>query len=338
MNQGRSLRLSLVVPALGEADNLRLLLPSLLQLADSTGELEIVVVDDHSSDGTFAVVRDTAARDRRVRGLRLARNSGSHMAILCGLHAARGDAAVVLAADGQDPPEVVHELISRWQSGAQIVWAVRQGRENASISTRLSSRLFFWLMNHVTSVRLPPAGTDFFLVDRRVLDALASIPEHRVSLFALISSLGFRQEQVEYTKRARRAGKSKWTLRKKIRILLDSVIGFSLLPLRLATAFGLLYAVGGFIYAALIAANMLTHGRVFGGVPFSGYSALMTVLMVSSGTIMVMLGIFGEYLGRALEELRGRPRFLIEDSVNLEREQSLDGLVDQPRASAELCR
>jgi dolichol-phosphate mannosyltransferase len=273
-------------------------------------------VDDHSADETFVVVRKLAAGDPRVAGVRLARNSGSHLAILCGLRVARGDAAVVLAADGQDPPEVIARLIDAWREGAHVVWAVRAGRKGESRATRLFSRLYYYLMNHVSNVRLPPAGADFFLIDRAVVDALVAIPEHSLSLFALIASLGFRTADVDYVKAARITGRSKWTLTKKLRLLVDSLVGFSTLPLRLATFLGFLYAAGGFLYAALIITNKLSGGRIFGATPATGFAALMTVLLISSGTIMVILGIFGEYLWRALDEVRGRPRFLIEDSVN----------------------
>ncbi len=314
----RPSRLSFVLPAFAEARNLEQLFPRLLAQAPLASEIEVVVVDDHSPDDTFAVVREWAARDARIRGLRLARNAGSHMAILCGLKAATGEALIVLAADGQDPPEVAAQLLDAWGDGAQVVWAVREGRQDASLVARLASRLYYQLMNRFTSVRLPPTGADFFLLDRRVLGALLAIPEHNVSIFALVVSLGFRQAEIRYTKQSRLSGGSKWTLRRKLRLLLDSVVGFSTLPLRLATGLGFAYAAGGFVYASLLVANRLSDGILFGAVAFGGWSALMVVLLVSSGSIMIVLGIFGEYLWRALEEVRGRPRFLVEDEVNLE--------------------
>jgi len=314
----RPARLSYVLPAFAEAANLALLLPRLLTQAHLAEQLEVVVVDDHSPDDTFGVVREWAARDPRIRGVRLARNSGSHMAILCGLQAASGEALIVLAADGQDPPEATEGLLAAWSDGAQVVWAVRDSREDASLGSRIASRLYYALMNRLSSVRLPPTGADFFLLDRRVLGALLAIPEHNVSIFALVVSLGFRQQEIPYSKQSRLSGRSKWTLRRKIRLLVDSLVGFSTLPLRLATGLGFAYALGGFLYATLLVANRLSDGALLGEVALGGWSALMVVLLVSSGSIMIVLGIFGEYLWRALEEVRGRPRFLVEDEVNLE--------------------
>jgi polyisoprenyl-phosphate glycosyltransferase len=209
-------------------------------------------------------------------------------------------------------------MLAAWSEGVQVVWAVRDVRVDASLPTRLASRLYYALMNRLTSVRLPPTGADFFLVDRRVVRALLAIPEHNVSIFALVVSLGFRQAEIRYAKQARLSGRSKWTLRRKVRLLLDSLIGFSTLPLRLATALGFAHAAGGFLYATALVANRLSGGALFGAVALTGWSAMMVVLLVSSGSIMVILGIFGEYLWRALEEVRGRPRFLVEDEVNLD--------------------
>jgi polyisoprenyl-phosphate glycosyltransferase len=238
------------------------------------------------------------------------------MAILCGMSYARGAAVVVLASDGQDPPELLPALVESWRGGAQVVWAVREGREGQSgVSLALSS-FYYKLMNRWTSVRLPATGADFFLLDRRVVDVLKSLPERNTSLFALVAWLGFRQAEVRYDKKARASGKSSWTFQKKLRLAMDSLFGFSVAPLKLASALGFVYALAGFTYAILLIVNKLTSGRVFGGVAAEGWSALMVIILISSGTLMLVLGLFGEYLWRTLEEVRGRPRFVVEESVN----------------------
>ncbi len=315
--------LSYVLPAYGEAENLPQMLPRILAQAEHCDELEIIVVDDHSKDGTFAVLREWGARDPRIKALRLARNSGSHMAILCGLTAARGDAVVVLAADGQDPPEFTPELLAAWRAGHQVVWAVRSAREGETFVTRLFSRLYYATMNRWSSVSLPPAGADFMLLDRRVVDALVEIPERNTSLLALITWLGFSQTELPYVKEARLSGRTKWTFRKKVRLAIDSLMGFSTAPLRLATSLGVLFGGAGFLYAAALVANYLGGGFLFGATETQGWNALMVVMLVSSGTLMMILGVVGEYLWRALEEVRGRPRFLAEAEVNITPEESL---------------
>lgn len=307
---------SVVLPAYREAASLDNLIPRVLAHLPADSGSEVIVVDDHSDDGTIDVVRSWAGRDARVRGVRLARNAGSHMAILCGMSEARGAAVVVLAADGQDPPEIIPALVASWRAGAQVVWAVRERREGQSRLSLALSSVYYRLMNRWTSVSLPATGADFFLLDRRVVDVLKALPERNTSLFALVSWLGFRRAEVLYDKKARSAGKSSWTLRKKLRLAMDSLFGFSVAPLKIASGLGFLYALGGFAYAALLIINRFTSGRIFGGVAVEGWSALMVILLISSGTLMFVLGLFGEYLWRTLEEVRGRPRFVVEESVN----------------------
>jgi glycosyltransferase involved in cell wall biosynthesis len=318
--------LSVVLPAYCEGESLSSLIPSVLAHLPVDTVSEIIVVDDHSDDGTIDVVRSWAAQDSRIRGIRLARNAGSHMAILCGMSHARGAAVVVLAADGQDPPELIPVLMESWRGGAQVVWAVREARAGQSGLSLLLSSAYYKLMNRWTSARLPATGADFFLLDRRVVDVLKALPERNTSLIALVSWLGFRQAEVRYDKKARSSGKSSWTLRKKLRLAMDSLFGFSMAPLKLASALGFIYALVGFAYAVLLIVNKLTSGRVFGGVAAEGWSALMVVILISSGTLMLVLGLFGEYLWRTLEEVRGRPRFIVEESVN---EPSPDGGEDR---------
>jgi dolichol-phosphate mannosyltransferase len=227
-----------------------------------------------------------------------------------------GDAAIVLAADGQDPPEFSSELVREWAAGAQVVWAIRAKRDGESAMTIAFSRAYYRIMNRFTTVRLPRTGADFFLLDRRVIDVVKGLSERNSSLVALIAWLGFRTAEVYYEKQARSGGRSSWTFAKKTRLALDSLFGFSVFPMRLASWIGFLYAFGGFAYAVVLIVNKLTLGRLFGAVAAEGWSALMVMILISSGTFMLVLGLFGEYMWRTLEEVRGRPRFLIEDSVH----------------------
>jgi dolichol-phosphate mannosyltransferase len=303
--------LSIVTPAFNEADNL----PELhrrLSAALAEVEWEWIAVDDHSSDDTFAVLTDLARRDRRVRGVRLSHCFGSHAAILCGLGQARGKAAAVLAADLQDPPESVADLVECWRAGAQVVWAVRSGATPGSgPADRILSRLYYLAMRRVTGLReMPSAGTDFFLIDRVVIDALRKFGERHTSIFALVWWMGFRQERVTYEKQARVAGSTGWTMKKKIELLIDSVTAFSFAPLRMMSMLGVVTALTGFLYAAVVVANALA------GHPPAGWSSLMVMVLVVGGLQMLMLGVLGEYVWRALSEARGRPRFLIEQTTD----------------------
>lgn len=306
--------LSVVTPAYNEAENLPLLYERLSQVLDSLNlDWEWVIVEDHSSDATFAVIADLARHDPRVYGIRFARNFGSHTAITCGLQHAHGDCAVILAADLQDPPEAVPALLTEWLTGAQVVWAVRARREGEKLSTIGFARLYYLLMRRLVGLNeMPTTGADFFLIDRRVVDAFRQFGESNVSILALITWMGFRQATITYDKKARLYGRSGWNLEKKLKLALDSATSFTYLPIRLMSYLGFIVALAGFVYAGVVIANALT------GNPTEGWSSLMVAILVIGGIQMLMMGVLGEYLWRALEEARHRPRYLIEATTNLQ--------------------
>jgi dolichol-phosphate mannosyltransferase len=307
---------SVVTPAYNEAQNLPLLYERLSHvLGDLQVAWEWIVVDDHSSDGSFEAVARIARQDSRVRAVRLARNSGSHTAITCGLHQATGNCAVVLAADLQDPPETLPSLLDQWRTGAQIVWAVRAQREGETASTVGFARLYYLIMRRLVGIQdMPATGADFFLLDRRVLDAFRQFHESNVSILALLTWMGFRQVTIAYDKQARLHGRSGWSLRKKLKLVVDSVTSFSFLPVRLMSLVGFVVAIVGFLYAGVVTVNALA------GRPPQGWASLMVVVLVIGGIQMVMMGVLGEYLWRALDESRGRPRYIIERTTDLAHE------------------
>ncbi|MBN1994170.1 MAG: glycosyltransferase [Anaerolineae bacterium] len=300
--------LSIVTPAYNEADNLPLLYEQLIQSLNSLDlAWEWIVVDDHSSDETFAVIEQIAGQNVQVQGIRFARNFGSHTAITCGLHQAKGDCAVVMAADMQDPPQILPEFVEQWRAGAQVVWAVRARREGEKASRVGFARLYYLLMRRFVGLnQMPATGADFFLVDRRVLDAFVQFNERNVSIMALITWMGFRQAVVTYSKRTRMHGQSGWSLEKKLKLVVDSVTSFTHLPIRLMSYVGFVTALLGFFYAGIVTFNALR------GLPPQGWASLMIVVLILGGIQMVMLGVLGEYLWRALDETRSRPRYLIE--------------------------
>lgn len=300
--------LSIVTPAFNESANLPLLYERLSEALDPLNiGWEWIVVDDHSRDETFAVASALSLRDPRVRAYRFSRNFGSHIALTCGLEHARGACAVVMAADLQDPPETLPALLEKWKSGAQVVWAVRRSREGEKASTVGSAKLFYFIMRHLVGMKnLPPSGADFFLLDRRVIDALTQFRENNVSLMALITWMGFAQAHIEYDKQARVHGESGWSLKKKLKLAVDSVTSFTYLPIRLMSYVGAVVALVGFLYALVVVVNALAHH------PVEGWSSLMIAVLLLGGIQMLMLGVLGEYLWRALDEARRRPRYLIE--------------------------
>jgi polyisoprenyl-phosphate glycosyltransferase len=293
--------LSILTPAFNEAANLEGLYARLSPAMAALGlDWEWLIVDDHSSDATFDVVTRLSAADRRVRGVRLSKNSGSHIAITCGLRLVQGDAAVMMAADHQDPPETIASMVEAWRRGAQVVWAVRREQPGAATHAGFAS-VYYWVMRNVVGMKqMPERGADFFLIDRLAIDAFRRCDERNVSVLALITWLGFRQVTVEYDKQPRAAGASGWTLRRKIRLVIDSVTAFSTLPIRACSYAGavlLAAAIGLFVWWAVAGGRM----------------TLLAVLVTAlSGLNLLGLGIVGEYVWRALDEARRRPLYLIE--------------------------
>src|SRR6266550_2077630 len=297
--------ISILTPAFNEAANLPALYERLVDTMRALGgDWEWVIVDDHSRDQTFTVIEALALRDARVRGFRLARNSGSHVAITCGLHQVEGNAAVMMAADLQDPPETFDAMVARWRQGSQVVWATRRVQPGET-SHKGFAALYYWIMRQLVGMKeMPARGADFFLVDRVVLDAFRRFPERNVSVLALITWLGFRQEYVEYDKQPRTAGQSGWTLARKIKLVVDSITSFSDFPIRVCTCIGFALVA---IAILLLVGSLALFPALGGGVLF-----LLFLIVGLAGLQMVALGVVGEYVWRALEESRRRPAYLIE--------------------------
>jgi dolichol-phosphate mannosyltransferase len=216
-----------------------------------------------------------------------------------------------MAADLQDPPELIPQLVEQFQDGFDVVWACRSERIGESWFTIASASAYYSLMRWLGLPNMPPKGADFLLVSRKVIDAVNRSPEKHTSVLAMILWMGFRQTFIQYVKQARHSGQSKWTLSKKIKLLIDSVVSFSYVPIRAASVVGLLMASAGFLYSAWIAL-LWTLGRVSSG---TGYAAIMCALLIGQGAILLTLGILGEYLWRTFDESRRRPRFIIDQLI-----------------------
>jgi len=317
-----------VIPAYNEESNINALRERLTAVFGAARgyEFDITIVDDHSSDGTPAAVRRWADDDRRVRLIRLSRNFGSHAAFHAGVAECSGDAAVFLAADLQDPPELVLEMTQQWENGSDVVWAIRAGREGEKVSVKLFSQVYYVALRHMGLSQIPAQGADFFLIDRKVIDAYLRIPEKNTSFMGMVLWMGFRQSFVPYVKQARASGVSKWTLGKKIKLFVDSIVSFSFTPIRAMSVLGVLFALAGFAFMLFVIVARLAGWVVAG----TGYAALMTVVLMGFGLIMLMLGVMGEYLWRTFDEARGRPRFIVEDRYPDPREKQRSSAEHEP--------
>ncbi len=308
------MKISVVVPVYFNAASLPLLHQRLTEVAAQVpqSEFEYVFVDDGSADDSFDVLRALAARDARVKVLRLVRNFGSNAAILAGLAHACGDGVVVITADLQDPPELIPEMIVKWRAGNSVVLAARVDRHDP-LMTRWTSDLFNGLFRRFVFPNFPPRGFDFFLADKKVVRVLVENAGANLYLFGLLLWTGYKPVTITYTRTERQFGKSRWNVGRKVKYFLDAFVGFSYLPLRFASVIGIALAILGFFYAAF-----LIIARIALGFPVEGWTSLMVVLLLVSGVQLVLLGILGEYVWRNLDETRRRPLYLIGETVGMD--------------------
>ena len=308
------MRLSIIVPFLNEEENIPRLYARLDAVARTLPDVmtELVLVDDGSTDGSAAAVRALPRTGPSVRLVRLSRNFGSHAALAAGASCATGDVMTFISADMQDPPEILASLLEKWREGHEIVWATREGRDDPW-STKLFARVYHALMRRFALSQMPPGGVDLCLVDRRVVESLGNLQERNSSIFCLLLWAGYSQCVIPYRREARKAGRSKWTLSKKVKLFIDSFVAFSFLPLRLISGTGALLALLGLCGAVVVLSRALLLG-----VPVQGWAPVMAVLLFCSGLQLLMLGIASEYLWRTLESARDRPPYLIREVEVLE--------------------
>ena len=320
--------ITVVVPVFNNAETLPTLLERLEDVASQVEryELEVLFVDDGSSDASFAVLEEAARRDTHVGVLRLSRNFGSNAAILAGLTHARGSAVAVIAADLQDPPELIPELVSQWENGAEVVVATRGSRDDPWFS-RFTSAIFNRLFRRLVFPDFPPGGFDFVLLSRRVTSVLVQMGERNSYIFGQAMWVGFPRATVTYDRAARPGGRSGWTLRKKLKYFVDAFTAFSYVPIRAASLLGFLLALVGFAYAALVIVLRLTG--TLADTP--GFTTLAVLILVIGGIQLIVVGMIGEYVWRVLEETRHRPSFLVRSALNVEIEPRVFTPVDATR-------
>jgi glycosyltransferase involved in cell wall biosynthesis len=269
---------------------------------------EIIFVDDGSTDGTGDVVREMCRIDRRIKLITLSRNFGKEAALSAGLRAARGDAVVPMDVDLQDPPELLHEMINRWNAGAQIVNAKRCDRGADTLFKRSSSRLFYKAINSLADYPIATDVGDFRLFDRAAVDALNGMTEHSRFNKGLFSWIGFRTETLEYARPTRSVGDTKWNVSKLAALALDGIVSSTTFPLRIWTIVGAVISLLAFCYAAFLIIHTLVSG-----IDTPGYASLMAAVLFLGGLNLLSLGLMGEYIGRIAKQVRGRPLYIVSD-------------------------
>lgn len=305
-------KLSLVCPAFQEEEVLPHFhreLSAVLNRLEPEFECEILYIDDGSRDRTLILLRTLAATDRRVRYLSFSRNFGHQAALTAGLEHAEGDIVITLDADLQHPPQLIPELLQKWREGHDVVLTIRAEDPRLGFVKRFTSRAFYRVMGWLSDTEIPFAAADFRLLTRRAVAALGQLRETHRFLRGLVQWLGFPTAAVPYQPAPRRAGTSKYTLRRMASFALDAVLSFSRVPLRLTLALGLgTVAVGGMLGALFL--GLATAGRLEWGVGW----AVLIALHVIGGTILIGLGLVGEYVGRVFEQVKGRPLYVVKET------------------------
>lgn len=305
--------LSVVVPVYFNEQSLPLLFDALLKvetcLQERTLRLELIFVDDGSRDGSMAVLRELKRRRPATKVVKLTRNFGAVRASKTGFRFVTGDCFMILAADLQDPPELILEMVDRWREGAKFVVCVREDREDSLVST-LFSRFYYWLIRLFVVRDYPRHGYDVALMTREFLPYLLdSAKNFNTALFAYW--LGFEPVRISYTRRKRLYGKSRWTFLKRVKFFLDSILGFSIVPIRLMSLFGAFVSLISFGYGSVIAINAL---RGIANVP--GFPTLVVITSFLLGIVIMMLGVIGEYIWRIFDEVNRRPEVVIDEILD----------------------
>jgi len=281
---------------------------------------ELVLVNDGSRDRSPQLLRALHERDPRIKVLNFSRNFGHQLAITAGADYAQGKAVVVIDSDLQDPPEVIPQLIAKWREGYEVVYAVREEREGETWFKTVTAAFFYRLIAKITSVELPVDAGDFRLMDRKVVDALSRIREHHRFMRGLSVWVGFNSTGMPYKRLARKAGATKYPLRKMLKFALDGITSFSYLPLQLATYMGFITAGLSLLFILVIFALRL-GGQTAQDAAFYGQASTLAAVLFIGAVQMISLGIIGEYVGRIYDEVKGRPLYIVAEALGYPEEQ-----------------
>lgn len=306
------MKLSIIIPVYFNEHNLIPLYNDLKKKVLSKINYEIVMVDDGSQDNSFEVMRELAQKDQNIKTYKLSRNFGSHAAMLCGFEHCTGDCAVVKAADMQEPSELILDMIESWKQGNNVVIALRQDREESKSQIAFAN-LYYKLVKSLALPSMPEHGFDIYLLDRKVIDVISKLDEKNSSLTCQILWSGFRTGYVHYVRKAREIGKSRWTLRKKIRLVTDTLYSFSTIPIQMVTSVGVISFTSSVIWGLIVLIN-----RILNKITVPGWSLMFIFQLFSFGLTMMTLGILGEYLWRSFDASRKRPPYIIEYGENEE--------------------
>ncbi|MBW7453739.1 glycosyltransferase family 2 protein [Paenibacillus sepulcri] len=307
------IRYSVIVPMYNEEAVIQETCLRLKSVMNRTGETyELIFINDGSRDRSAEIIREHNYWDPTIKLIDFSRNFGHQIAITAGMDYAAGDAVIIIDADLQDPPELILEMIPKWQDGFEVVYAKRTKRNGESKFKKWSASLFYRVLKASTDVPIPVDTGDFRLMDRRVVNELRRLPENNRFVRGLVSWVGFRQTALEYERDERTAGETKYPLKRMIKLSLDGITSFSFKPLKLAGYLGSMLSGSGFLYFIYV-----LYMAFFTDVTMRGWPSIIGVLLIFNGFILLMLGVLGEYIGRIYDETKGRPLYIVRDSYGI---------------------
>ena len=310
----RDMLISWIIPCFNEGEVIQATFRRVNKVCDlhSMYKWEIIFVDDGSRDNTQEIVKSLINTKSRVKFIVLSRNYGHQIAVQAGLNNSIGNAAIIIDADLQDPPELASSLLRKWEEGFDVVYGKRVERKAESLFKKLTAKLFYRLMNHLADIDIPLDTGDFRLIDRKVIEATKEMPEKERFLRGMISWIGFNQTYINYTREKRYAGRTKYPLSKMLKFATDGIISFSRRPLKLATYIGFISSIVsllGIIYVLYI--RLLTNNWV------AGWAGLALAVLFSCGLQLLSIGILGEYIGRIYVESKNRPLYFVKERIEL---------------------
>lgn len=301
-------KISIVVPVYYNADTLELLYADMKEkILGKIGDYELVFVDDGSGDNSWEIIQKIAAMDKNVVCTKLSRNFGEHAALLAGLSVCTGDCAVTKQADLQEDSTLILDMYESWKRGNKVVLAIRESRDENPVK-KFFAGCYYWLVRKTINKDMPQGGCDCYLVDRQVIKVLQMMDEKNSSLTLQVMWVGFKSEKIYFHRKDREVGKSRWTLAKKVKLVVDSMMSFTYFPIRFMATMGILFS-----FLSLIGIIFVIREKLVVGTPILGYASIMCVVLFGFGVISIMLSILGEYIWRALEEARNRPPYIIDE-------------------------
>lgn len=309
--------LSIIIPLYNEESVVGALCEKLREFRTFAGVIvsEILLIDDGSHDTTLARIREESKNDPQIKIIALSRNFGHQIAVTAGLDASSGDAVVIMDGDLQDPPEIIEALVTKWNEGYEVVYAVRTARLQESYFKKVTARLFYRIVNHLAEIDIPVDSGDFSLLDRKVVEVLKKMPEHDRFLRGLRVWAGYRATGVSYERVARVAGETKYSFKKMLNLAFAGIFGFSTAPLRFATYLGLLVAGMSFLFGAyIVIARFVFNTAAF----VSGWASLIVSVFFVGGIQLFIMGILGEYIGMIYTESKHRPLYVIKERIGFE--------------------